>query len=105
MDILEESHEKLPIQYQYLVQSLANDLGIEGFSNGLLESSSLNQSIREVSQKNQEANRRYSQMLIQLDEIEDDDQAEGLLRKYISEESVGYYRNLAIQELDDSIHS
>lgn len=105
VNILEEFHEKLPIQYQYLVQSLADDLGIEGFSNGLLEPSSLNQSIREVSQKNQEANRRYSRMLIELDKIEEDDQVEGLLRKYISQETVGYYRNLAIQELDDSIYS
>ncbi len=40
-------------------------------------------------------------MLIALDEIADDSQVEGLLRKYISSESVGYYRNLAIKELDE----
>ncbi len=42
-------------------------------------------------------------MLIELDEIEDASKAEVLLKKYISQESVGYYRNLAMQELDELV--
>lgn len=101
VDILEECHKPLSIQHQFLVKNLANELGIELRENDLVEPSNLSQSVKELSQKNQDANRRYSRVLIELDEIEDDSQAEGLLRKYISEETVGYYRNLAIKELDE----
>lgn len=101
VDILEYWHESLPIQQQILLKRLANELGIDWRENDLLEPSNLNQAVKELSQRNQEANRRYSRMLIALDEIEDDSQASGLLRKYISSESVGYYRNLAIKELDE----
>ena len=48
--------------------------------------------------------KRYSRLLVELDEIEDDSQAEVLLRNYISEESVGYYRNLAMKELDEFVN-
>lgn len=101
VNILQECPGEFSIHYKYLVDNLANELGIELRDNDLVEPSTLSQSIKELSQKNQEANRRYSRMLIELDEIEDDSQASGLLRKYISEESVGYYRKRAIKELDE----
>ncbi|MDF5727139.1 MAG: hypothetical protein PUP92_03665 [Rhizonema sp. PD38] len=102
ISILEECHETLAHQYQPLVNKLATQLGILR-ENDWLESGNLSQSVKECLVKNQEANKRYSRMLIELDEIEDASLAEVLLRKYISHESVGYYRNLAMQELDELV--
>ncbi|MBD2775703.1 hypothetical protein [Iningainema tapete] len=86
-----------------MVNNVANELGIELQDNDLLDSINFSQSVKELSQKNREANRRYSQMLIELDEIEDDSQAECLLRNYIAEENVAYYRSLAMKELDQLV--
>lgn len=102
ISILEECHETLDTQYQPLVRKLANELGILR-ENDWLESGNFSQLVKECVLKNQEANKRYSRMLIELDEIEDASLAEGLLRKYISQESVGYYRNFAMQELDELV--
>ena len=100
VDLLEECHD-IPAKHQSLVKHLVNELGVELRGSDWLAPSHLNHSVKELFQKNQEANRRYSKMLIELDKMDDDDQAKGLLREYISEESVGYYHNLAIKELDE----
>ena len=101
VDLLKEDRNTLPAKYQSLVKHLVENLGIELRENDWLAPSHLNHSVKELFQKNREANRRYSQMLIELDKMDDDDQAKGILREYISEERVGYYRNLAIKELDE----
>ncbi len=102
ISILEECHETLAHQYQPLVKKLATELGVLR-ENECLESSNLSQLVKELSHKNQEANKRYSRLVIEIDRVEDDSQAEFLLRKYISEESVGYYRNLAMKELNELV--
>ncbi|GAA6624228.1 hypothetical protein [Scytonema sp. NUACC26] len=100
-DILEECHETLNKRYQLLVENLADQLGIKVEDNRCLDSSYLSQLVKELSQKNHEANRRYSRMLIEVDGIEDDRQAENLIEQYISQESVSYYRHLAMKALDE----
>ncbi|MEC4816997.1 MAG: hypothetical protein SAK29_27570 [Scytonema sp. PMC 1069.18] len=103
IDILEDCHEKLEHKYQPLVKKLATELGMLR-EKDWSKATNLSQSVKELSYKNQEANKRYSRLLIELDQVEDDSQAEVLLRKYISQESVGYYRNLAMKELDEFVN-
>lgn len=43
---------------------------------------------------------RYSQLAIELNEVQDNTQADSLLNKYIPEETFAFYRNLAIEELN-----
>jgi tetratricopeptide (TPR) repeat protein len=100
-DILEETSREFPTKYNSLVENLAGEIGIEISLNHTIEdSNNINLVVKEMAQKNRDANKRYSHLQVNLDKVETEQEAELLLRRYISEESVGFYRNSAIEELD-----
>lgn len=102
VDILESRDEVIPVKYQPLLRDLVDRIGVEDLSDDISEDSRfMNIVVNELSQKNRDANKRYSHLLFELDEVEDDSQADSLLRSYISQEKVGYYRNLAVEELNE----
>jgi tetratricopeptide (TPR) repeat protein len=98
--ILEEQNATISKKYQLLILNLATDIGIDDLTSfNQHESDYLNLVVKELTEKYHASNREYSRFLLEIEEVEDDKQYDDLLKKYISQEKVGYFRNLAIQEL------
>ena len=53
-----------------------------------------------MSQKNREANRRYSLLFPQLRQENDRNQQVQLFQNYVTKEKVAYYRNLVAEQLN-----
>lgn len=102
VEICQNCQEEVGSKYHNLVAHLVNELGIDCQEKDLLKPSNIRSEIKDLYLKNQEANQRYSRMLIELDTIEEDSQAEVFIKGYIAQESVGYYRNLALKQLEDN---
>jgi tetratricopeptide (TPR) repeat protein len=99
VDVLEAIKKDFPLKHRTLIEKLVDDLSIriDGFD--LSQSTSICELIRLIHQENRNANKRYARLVIELDAIEDDNEAISILEKYVSEESFEFYRNLAIEEL------
>jgi tetratricopeptide (TPR) repeat protein len=100
IDILEASEKKFPLKYRALIERLANRLFIRIDEFDLNQSNSICELIRLIHQENRNANRRYTRLVIKLEQV-DDDHAVSMLEEYISNEKFEFYRNLAIEDLRD----
>ena len=101
VDVLEKSNQLFPKEYKVFVENVAEQIGISLSNADLNNSNNLTQEIKELSCKHREANRRYSILVIGLNQIEDNAQKKSVLEGYISEETVGLYRNMAVEELNN----
>lgn len=101
VDILESSNQLFPPEYKVFVENLAEQLGIELSNVDLNNSNNLTQEVKELSQKDRDANKRYSILVIGLNQIEDKNRKKSVLESYISEETVSLYRNMAVEALNN----
>jgi Ni,Fe-hydrogenase I large subunit len=101
VEVLDTCNRKFPTQHAHLVEEMANNLSIDLSSLDLEESEQLSQIIKDISQANSLANKRYSELISQLNQIKNKNKKIFLLQKYILEESFKFYRNLAIKNLEN----
>ena len=97
VDCLESSNKIFPQKYLKLVARIAKEFAPK-FDLNYLETHNINLAIKQMVQRNRGANRAYSLLLIQLDEVEREEQIY-LLRNYLSTAKIDFYRQMAIAQL------
>ena len=106
---LQNLQKDLPSQVKSLVEFVSENIGIEIAKESLVSLDDFSQAVEKLSHHNHEANRRYRELIIELHKAKNSDLDDSsyfefeksLLQEYISEETVGYYRNLATERLDE----
>ena len=97
VDCLSSSDRVFSKKYLKHVDRIAKEFATE-FDSNYLEVN-INLAIKQMVQRNRTANRAYSLLLIQLDEVERDEQIY-LLRNYLSTAKIDFYRQMAIALLN-----
>lgn len=100
INILDNSTQDFPVKYKQLIVSLVKEFDVTLSDYNLSEFLGISQIIKEMSQKNREANRRYSLLFAQLRQENDRNQQVQLFQNYVTKEKVAYYRNLVAEQLN-----
>lgn len=93
--------KKFPDKYFSFTVKVLNDLSSRLLDLDLVDSESLCKAILETYDQHCIANKRYSRLLISLDEAESKSHKISLLNSYIGTEDFDFYKNLALEELHD----
>jgi hypothetical protein len=96
VDLLEALNFDFPEDYLFLVDAIKNELA---YDFGTDDNWDYKHLVKIMHLENKEANKRYGFLLVRLNQ--NFGLTENELVKYISEEKIGYYRNLAQKELEN----
>jgi hypothetical protein len=105
-DILSTLNKRFPNEYLCIIRKTISILGIEIPTGSLPEfDQNIIKTIKFIESENQAANKRYTSLLIEIQDLNNREEKSRLLDAYISNETVGFYRNLALSEREKDINN